>query len=108
VREGQLSQCSRNARPEKALVGRAHLWITDPPLTAEVDEKKGMEVLLNVKGMREGVARCPSCRRTRTLRKCSFNARSKGQPWPFPQNSGIGDQKALRRTSFVRSLPDRL
>ncbi len=31
VREGQLSRCSRNARPEKALVGRAHVRITDPP-----------------------------------------------------------------------------
>ena len=31
VREGRLSQCSRNARPEKALVGRAHVRITDPP-----------------------------------------------------------------------------
>ena len=31
MREGRLSQCSRNARPEKALVGRAHVKITDPP-----------------------------------------------------------------------------
>jgi hypothetical protein len=31
MREGRLSQCSRNARPEKALVGRAHVRITDPP-----------------------------------------------------------------------------
>jgi hypothetical protein len=23
-------------------------------------------------------------RRTRTLRRCSFDARSKGQPWPLP------------------------
>ena len=49
-----------------------------------------------------------SLRRTRTLRKCSFDARSKGQPWPFPQNRGIGDQKALRRTSFIRSSMDRI
>ncbi len=31
MREDRLSQCSRNARPEKALVGRAHVRITDPP-----------------------------------------------------------------------------
>ena len=31
MREGRLSPCSRNARPEKALVGRAHLRITYPP-----------------------------------------------------------------------------
>lgn len=30
MREGRLSQCSRNARPEKALVGHAHVRITDP------------------------------------------------------------------------------
>ena len=43
-------------------------------------------------------------RRTRTLGRCSFDARSKGHPWPLPPNRGTGDQKALRRISFVRSL----
>jgi hypothetical protein len=36
--------------------------------------------------VREGRRRrpgCPPARGTRTLRRCSFEARSKGQPWPL-------------------------
>jgi len=72
-----------------------------PSLTAKMDGKKGLEVLLNVKGMREGVARCPFCSQNAYAQKvlawdksASWRARgwagenvarSKGQPWPLPQ-----------------------
>ena len=32
----------------------------------------------------EGAARCLLARRTRTVKLCSFDARSKGQPRPLP------------------------
>ncbi len=31
----------------------------------------------------EGAARCLLARRTRTVKLCSFDARSEGQPWPL-------------------------
>ena len=34
-------------------------------------------------------------RRTRTIRMCSFDARSKGQPWPLPYR----EMKRIRRPS---------
>jgi hypothetical protein len=34
-------------------------------------------------------------RRTRTIRMCSFDARSKGQPRPLPLRKGIRSWKAL-------------
>ena len=51
--------CSRNARPEKALVGRAQWKISQPPsLESEQASLEAAHV--------------------------SFDARSKGQPWPLP------------------------
>jgi hypothetical protein len=38
-------------------------------------------------------------RRTRTFRKCSFDARSKGQPRPLPPMKGIRNRKALARAN---------
>ena len=34
-------------------------------------------------------------RRTRTMKRCSFDARSKGQPRPLPLKGGIGNWKTL-------------
>ena len=51
--------CSRNARPEKALVGRAQWKINQPPSLER--ERASLE---------------GAC--------LSFDARSKGQPWPLP------------------------
>jgi len=67
--------CSRNARPQKALVGRAQ-WGTKPgrPL-AKWTSKLGT-------GRKQPGALL--ARRTRTMKRCSFDARSKGQPRPLP------------------------
>ncbi len=36
-------------------------------------------------------------RRTRTIRMCSFDARSKGQPWPLPLREHIRSRNVLAR-----------
>ena len=51
--------CSRNARPQKALVGRAQWKLNQPP---------------SLKKKRASLERA----------FISFDARSKGQPWPLP------------------------
>ena len=45
--------CSRNARPQKALVGRAQWKINQPP---------SLEIASEL-GKKRGAARCPSCSR---------------------------------------------
>ncbi len=60
--------CSRNARPQKALVGRAQWKIHQSPSLEKKQEA--------MKGQLDG--------------RCLFDARSKGQPWPLPPNRGIG------------------
>jgi hypothetical protein len=93
--------CSRNARPEKALVGRAHIWITDLPSLQKWMERRVWKFVLNAKGMRAEVARCPSCSQNAHIQKvlawdksASWRARgwagenvahSKGLPWPLPK-----------------------
>ena len=64
--------CSRNARPQKALVGRAQWKINQPP-----SPKKQRASLEGWGRSRQTVLRA---RRTRTMRPCSSNARTKGQP----------------------------
>ena len=52
MREGRLSRCSRNARPEKALVGRAHVRITAPPsLRRWMDETMAGRLVLIAMGL---------------------------------------------------------
>ena len=61
--------CSRNARPVKALVGRAQ-W-GDHSATSFWEKRASLE------GKRGVVWSIPRARRTRTVNLCSFDARSK-------------------------------
>ena len=55
------------------------------------------------RGLRKMVREWPGAllaRRTRTIRMCSFDARSKGQPWPLPNGRlRIGRHGTSRRAS---------
>src|SRR5438552_16245487 len=61
--------CSRNARPLKALVGRAQWKINQPPSLKR--EKACLEGW-------DGQPGRPPARGTRTIRMCSFDARTRG------------------------------
>ena len=63
--------CSRNARPQKALVGRAQWKISQPHPLRD-----------NERAWRDHLYR-------------SHNARSKGQPQPLPLRKSIRSRKAL-------------
>ena len=66
--------CSRNARSRTPLVGRAQ-WGTISHLLLGKSERARKEY------------RLPGAllaRRTRTLGRCSFDARSQGRPWLSP------------------------
>ena len=82
--------CSRNARPEKALVGRAQWKINQPPSLRDHERAWKRE------GERPGAL---LARRTRTIRMCSFDARSEGQPWPLPIGQSGGSRKAWHEDS---------
>ena len=51
VREGRLSQCSRNARSQKALVGRAHVWIPASLLLWQWIQRRVWPLLLIATGL---------------------------------------------------------
>ena len=68
--------CSRNARSKTPLVGRAQWKINQPPSLEDGTRKLGV-----MGRERPGALRA---RRTRTIRMCSFDARSERQPWPLP------------------------
>ena len=71
-----LLPCSRNARPQKGLVRRAAVGATWVPCRDETVRKKGER-----EKERPGAL---LARRTRTMKRCSSDARSRGQPWPLP------------------------
>jgi len=72
--------CSRNARPRKALVGRAQWKINQTPSPEERTSKLGGE---------EGVtSNVLFARGTRALGRASFDARSRGQSEAAPKRSG--------------------
>ena len=68
--------CSRNARPEKALVERAQWETNQATLLGEKVSKLGR--------MWKEWPGALLARRTRTIRMCSFDARSERQPRPLP------------------------
>src|SRR5437016_7956786 len=71
-----LLPCSRNAHPPKGLVRRPQL------------EQHGCSAVMNLKSYKKRGKRKESsqgalfARRTRTMKLCSFDAHSRGQPWP--------------------------
>jgi hypothetical protein len=96
--------CSRNARPQKALVGRAQWKINQPPSLKRKQVSLEGSFLTSFDARNIGSTRphylwtitsklgrmgkewpgALLARRTRTMKLCSSDARSKGQPWPLP------------------------
>ena len=55
--------------------------------------------------MERGAARCSSlARRTRTIKMCSFDARSKGQPRPLPLSEVLRSRKVLVAAALTAFL----
>ena len=77
--------CSRNARPQKALVGRAQWKINQPPSLEEMSSEFGRINLVE--------------------QRCSFDARSKGQPRPLPLRASKKGRKPLVGRAFIEISP---
>ncbi len=95
--------CSRNARPPKALArDMAHLgvpvggWVRKLRAVEDHSAPSLKREQASKLGGRRGAARCPFARRTRTIRMCSFDARSEGQPGPLPWRN-VENQEVLDR-----------
>ncbi len=73
--------CSRNARPEKGLVGRAQWKINQPPSPEEKASELG-GIICNLAAV--GIHLTAPHETGVGKGRCSFDARSKGQPWPLP------------------------
>jgi hypothetical protein len=77
--------CSRNARHQKALVGRAQWKINQPPSLKR--ERASLEDQLDLL--------CPS------------DARNKGQPRPLPLRKSMRNRRGLVGRAHVRDKPHR-
>jgi hypothetical protein len=73
--------CSRNAHDKAVLVRRAQWGNHSARDLKEVGGNRATRGLRRMRRERPGAF---LARRTRTMRQCSFDARSKGQPWPLP------------------------
>ena len=74
-------------------------------LSAEVSRSLYWRLLKKGAGERPGAL---LARRTRTMKLCSFDARSKGQPWPLPLREGIRNRTALPSASLEGNVSRRL
>jgi hypothetical protein len=76
----------------------------ESPLSAEVSRKPLLAAAEKGAGERPGAL---FARRTRTMELCSFDARSKGRPWPLPLREGIRNRTALLAAFLEDSLSRR-
>ena len=87
----RVGLCSRNAHDENVLVRRPQSGLTRVPFQKRRNEQSWWDLFhgraCNAHDQKGRTERPGAllARRTRTIKRCSFDARSKGQPWPLPR-----------------------